>query len=130
MKADMKRGGFSLVEVIVALMILSVGVLAMGASTGYIMTQIRASELRMERMTAVRQAAETLRGEDWTTLPSYCSSATFATQRYSVSCTVSQPASNLQRVQLVSLGPGYSAGRLVVSLPDTFAISIAQPVTP
>lgn len=130
MKADMKRGGFSLVEVIVALMILSVGVLAMGASTGYIMTQIRASELRMERMTAVRQAAETLRGEDWNTLSNYCSSATFATQRYTVSCTVRQPASNLKRVQVVSLGPGYSGGRLVGSLPDTFAISLAQPVTP
>lgn len=130
MKGDMNRGGFSLVEVIVALMILSVGVLAMGASTGYIMTQIRASELRMERMTAVRQAAETLRGEDWAALPTYCSTADFSTDRYSVSCTVSQPASNLQRVQLVSVGPGYSEGRLVGSLPDTFAISLAQPVGP
>lgn len=121
-------GGFSLVEVIVAMMILSVGVLSMGAATGYIMSQIRASELRTERMSAVRQAAETLRSGDWTELEATCQGDAFTMGRYAVSCTVERANSNLKRVQLVSVGPGYSEGQLSPELSETFAISVAQPV--
>ena len=124
----MSRDGFSLVEIIIALLILSVGVLAMGASTEYIMTQIRASDLRMERLTAVRQAAETLRGSDWQALEQICAGTAFATDHYDVSCSVRQPAGNLKRVRLVSIGPGYRGGHLLHILPDTLAISVARPV--
>lgn len=123
-----QRSGFSLVEVMVALVILSIGVLAMGASTGYIMTQIRASELRTERMTAVRQTAETLRSTPWTSLEGTCGNEGFTVGAFIVKCTVLQPQANLKRVELVSTGPGYREGRLMAVVPDTFAISIAQPV--
>lgn len=121
------REGFSLVEVVVALMILSIGVLAMGASTGYIMTQIRASELRTERMTAVRHAAETLRASQWANLENICLNNDFSAGLYRVQCSVNQPQNNLKLVQLVSVGPGYFDGRLQPSVQDTFAISLAQP---
>ena len=128
MKMNMRRGGFSLVEVIVALTILTVGILAMGASTGYILAQIRASELRTERMGAMRQAAETLRAAPWSNLNSTCSSWPLVVERYRITCQVTRPNSNLARVRLVTSGPGYSGGRFVTELADTFAISLVQPL--
>jgi prepilin-type N-terminal cleavage/methylation domain-containing protein len=124
------RAGFSLVEIIAALLILSVGVIALGAATGNIMTQTRKTDLRSERMAAVRQASETLRGADWETIPGRCESQVFATGRFTVSCSVTRPASNLLRVQLVSRGPGYARGSFDPALADTVAISLARPVDP
>lgn len=127
MSATTSRDGFSLVEVIIALLILSFGILAMGASTGFIMAQIRAAELRTERMTAVRQAAETLRGVPWDNLTTTCAHEVFTVGAYDVTCSVTQPGSTLRRVQLVSTGPGYSDGQLRTGVAETFAISLPQP---
>ena len=127
---DTRSGGFSLVEVIVALFILSVGILAMGASTGHVMAQIQAAELRTERMGAIRQTAETLRGTGWDLLETTCNNAgsTFDTDNYSVSCTVSLTGSDLKKVQMITSGPGFIAGQFNTTVADTFAISIANPV--
>ena len=130
MTNDAQRSGFSLVEVIIAMMILSVGILAMGASTGHVMAQIQASELRTERMGAVREAAETLRGTAWGSLESTCSSVpdNFGTDHYTVRCSVQRPSTNLKLVQLITTGPGFLSGKFTTSVADTFAISIANPV--
>jgi prepilin-type N-terminal cleavage/methylation domain-containing protein len=124
------RDGFSLIEVIVALVILTVGVLAMGASTGYVMTQVRAAELRTDRMTAIHQVTERLRAVPWDNLETACGGQSFAAAGFTVSCTVSTPpgANNLKRVQLVSIGPGFSAGRREQSVADTMTIGIARPI--
>lgn len=126
------REGFSLIEVIVALVILSVGVLAMGASTGFVLTQVRAAELRTDRMTAVHQVAERLRAVPWDDLETACAGQSFSTADFTVSCTVSQAPGiiNLKRVQLVSTGPGFSGRRRVQSATDTMTIGIARPIAP
>lgn len=120
--------GFSLVEVIVALFILSVGVLAMGASTGHIMAQIQSAELRTERMTAVREAAEILRGSGFGNLESVCADAAnnFGTEHFGVTCTVAQPSTNLKVIEMVTTGPGFQNGRIVQSLEETSVISVAN----
>lgn len=130
MKAGAGRGGFTMIEVVVAIMILSVGVLAMGASTGYVSARSRALDLQVERLTAVRQAAETLRASGWTELEATCSARGLGTRRYPVACVVSHPAGDLKRVQLVSTGPGFRRGRLVADLADTVSIRFTRPVTP
>jgi prepilin-type N-terminal cleavage/methylation domain-containing protein len=124
------RAGFSLIEVIVAMIILSVGILAMGASTGYVLGQVRAAELRTDRMTVVHQAAERLRAVDWDALETTCAGPPFAAEGFTVSCTVSRPPSapHLKRVQLVSTGPGYRGGKLRPALPDTMTIGVARPI--
>ena len=122
------QSGFSLVELIVALVMLSAGILSMGASTGYIMNQIRLSELRSERMAAVRQAAEIIRGTTWSSVGQLCADSTFQLEQYVVSCRVTTPATTLHRVELVSAGPGYEGGRFVQGVVETFAISLAQPI--
>jgi prepilin-type N-terminal cleavage/methylation domain-containing protein len=130
MTHDTRQAGFSLIEVIVAMMILSIGILAMGASTGHVMAQIQAAELRTERMGAVRETAETLRGTAWASLESTCAGdmSGFGTEHYTVSCSVLQPSSNLKVIQLVTVGPGFEAGKFTTTVADTFAISMANPV--
>ncbi len=124
------RPGFSLVEVIIAMLILSVGVLAMGASTGFVMNQIQASQLRSERTAAVRQTTEILGGTAWGSLESVCTNAdanTFVTGNYNVRCEVSATG-NLKRVRLITSGPSFVAGRFQPVHVDTFVVSLAQPV--
>ena len=121
------RSGFSLVEVIIAILILSIGVLALGSSTGYVLSQIRSSQLRTERVTVVNQAAEQVRGTAWTSLGSTCDGSAFLTSgRFSVACSVSYPGTNLAEVLLISTGPGYAGGSFVPTVVDTFAITSSQ----
>jgi prepilin-type N-terminal cleavage/methylation domain-containing protein len=123
-----QRDGFSLIEVIVAMMILTVGILAMGASTGYVLNQVRASELRTDRVVAVRQAAEILRSEPWNSLLSGCGSAVDVDTggRYTVTYQCPSVQGNLARVHLISVGPGYAAGRLTPIVEDTTVINIRR----
>jgi prepilin-type N-terminal cleavage/methylation domain-containing protein len=125
-----RRDGFSLIEVIVAMVILSVGILAMAASTGYVLSQVRAAELRTDRMNAVHQATERLRAVKWDQLETVCSGQPYVADHFTVSCTVSRPpgAINLKRVQMVSTGPGYRGGKLLPSLADTMTMGVARPL--
>lgn len=130
MTKETQPAGFSLIEVIFAMLILSVAFLAMGASTGHVMAQIQASELRTERVGALRQAAETLRGTAWASLESVCAATnhSFDTDNYDVQCTVQLWTEDLKRVDLVTVGPGFRNGRFTATVTDSFAISIANPV--
>ncbi len=127
MSATEPRSGFSLVELLVALLILTVGILAMGGSTGYIMSQIRLSQIRTERMNAVREASEIIRGTPWSSISGLCADSTFHLNHYDVSCSASVTADNLLQVQLVSSGPGYRSGRFLQDVEERMAIGIAQP---
>jgi prepilin-type N-terminal cleavage/methylation domain-containing protein len=124
------RDGFSLIEMIVAMLILTVGILAMGASTGYVLGQVRAAELRTDRMVAVRQVAEMVRSVDFDELADACTGPAFNAGRYSVSCEVHAPTGelHLRRVELISVGPGMAGRRVQQGMVDTTAISISRPV--
>jgi prepilin-type N-terminal cleavage/methylation domain-containing protein len=123
-----QRGGFSLIEVIIAMMILTVGILAMGASTGYVLNQVRASELRTDRGIAVRQAAEMLRAEPWNALLNGCGStvAVETDDRYTVRYECPAVQGNLVRVHLISVGPGYTGPRVALGVTDTTVINIRR----
>lgn len=120
------RSGFSLVELIVALLILSVGIFAMGASSMFVLAQVRASQLQTERATAVRDAAERLRGMPWSTLETECPTRTFVSGPFTVECSIMPAGPSLRVLELVSWGPGYRSAKLVQEMADTFVISIAR----
>jgi len=62
--------GFSIVELMVALVILTVGLLSMAATTGYVATQVRAGDLRTERAAALQQVIENLKATPFSSLSS------------------------------------------------------------
>lgn len=121
------RAGFSLIEVVVSMLILSVGVLAMGASTGYVLNQVRYSELTTERSVAIREVSEQLRATDWSAVESVCANAVDV-GRYTVTCTVRQAQKHLKEVRLVSVGPGFGSGTAIGDVADTTAIVLAEPL--
>ena len=57
-----KRGGFSLVEVVIAMLVFAVGGLGLAASAAAITKQIAASGLRSDAATIARSRAEAARG--------------------------------------------------------------------
>ncbi len=64
MKAE--RGGFSLVELVVALVILTMGMLAMAAGSTFAGIQVRGAGLRSQRTAAVAAAIEQIRASAYT----------------------------------------------------------------
>ena len=56
-----RTSGFTLIEVMVAIVILAVGLMGLAGSTTYIVRQVLVSELRTERMLAVQSAIERIR---------------------------------------------------------------------
>jgi prepilin-type N-terminal cleavage/methylation domain-containing protein len=124
-----RRDGFSLIEVIIAMLVLSVGILAMGASTGYILSQIRAAELRTERVMAAQRVTAQLRAVAWDDLENACAHS-YAVDAYTVDCSVYVPpgAIHLKRVELVTTGRAYRGGRLITNAADTMLIAFARPI--
>lgn len=120
------REGFSLIEVVVAMLILTIGILAMAASTGYILSEVRMAKFRSERNVAVGEVKQQLRGIDWDNLDGACGSAVTIGD-YTVSCTVNQPSVHLKEAILVSVGPGYSAGAVDLEVVDSTALLFARP---
>lgn len=98
------REGFSLVEVIVALMVLSIGLLGMAAATGWVIRTAHYGELETARSTAFRSAVEVVRSQPFAALES--GSASFGD--HTVSWRVGAPDSrNMSRpVEFVVVGPG------------------------
>jgi prepilin-type N-terminal cleavage/methylation domain-containing protein len=62
------RDGFSIVELIIALVILTVGMLALAAGSGYTTVEVRTSALRTQRTAAVASVVEQLRSRAFDTV--------------------------------------------------------------
>ena len=121
------RGGFSLVEIIAAIMILSSGLLAMAASMTFIASQLRSSAFDTGRNMARQQVIEQLRGTFYANVTT--NSTGLAVGRYTVRWNVTPLAGNaVRQVQLITSGPGYRArqgARTVVV--DTAMFEIVNP---
>ena len=122
------RPGFSLMEVLLAMIFLSVGILAMGMSTVHVLQLVQRTALVTERNVAVKEVTEQLRAADWETLESRCGAQTFTVGRFTIECSASQPYNQLKKVELISVGPGYGAGGSLGDVADTTAMVLAEPI--
>lgn len=120
------RGGFSLIEVIVAMLILAVGILATAASTGFIFTQLNDSGADTERAAAVQQVVEQLRASPFGEIETQTEGQAITVGRYRVWWTVEdQP--NVKQVTIVSEGPGFATGEgMVDTKRETVVTSIVR----
>lgn len=122
------RGGFSLVEIIAAIMILSTGLLAMAASMTFIAAQLRSSSFDTQRNLARQQVIEQLRGTFFDNVTT--SSTGVSVGQYTVRWNVTPLAGNaIRRVQLITRGPAYRSqrqgARTIVQ--DTVMFEIVNP---
>lgn len=121
------RDGFSLIELIISLVILTVGILALAATTGYLIIQVQVSELRTERATAVQQVVEELRATPFSQIDSRAEQSAQQVGDFRLWWDVAQPEPNLRRVTVFSVGPGYEAGSGWTQVrQDSFQVSLAR----
>ena len=120
-------GGFSLVEVVVAILVLSFGLLAMAASTGYVATQLRSTTWDMQRNMARQQIIEQLKATVFANVNTNTTGQ--AVGPYTVRWNVTNVSSAERRVQIITTGPAYrtSNRRTMTTIVDTASITIASP---
>lgn len=94
------RGGFSLIEVIVAMMVLSVGLLGLAAGTGWMIRTAHFGELETKRSAALQSAVEEVRASGG---PEN-GSGTFGD--YTVEWVVGSTDALTAEVEFVVVGPG------------------------
>jgi prepilin-type N-terminal cleavage/methylation domain-containing protein len=118
--------GFSLIEIIVAIVVLAVGMLAMAASTGYMSAEIRNSTFNTQRLMAREQIIERLRATPFDNVASSASVTTVG--RFDLTWTVTFPNNNLKQVLVIAAGPAYRTGRGPrTNVVDTVLISLSRP---
>lgn len=121
-----RRAGFTLVEVMVALVILATGILGLAATTMYVVRQTTFGELTTERAAAMQSVLEQLRAMDYDSVDSGSDSV----GAFTVNWTTTN-SSRSKLVTIVTVGPGLrsngGAPALSPAVADTFIYRIIQP---
>jgi len=126
-RAGGSRAGFTLIEVLVALVVLTVGVLALAGATAVAVRQVVLADVTTERAAALQSVIEGLRARPYDSLTA--GSDTVGT--FSATWTVSSTKRS-KVLSIVTLGPGLESAyggmpRLAAQVRDTFVYRIARP---
>ncbi len=121
------RGGFTIIEMLVALVVVSVGLLAMASVMGTLVLQTRAADIRTERSFAVQQTAERLRAQSFSAITDRAEADAVTVGSYDVWWRVASSTSNKRQMQVFTKGPGYVPGAgFIAAKRDTFQITLAR----
>ena len=99
---DTRRGGFTIVEVIIAMIILTVGVLGLAGTTAYFVRQTTLSSLMTERSTAFQTILDRLQSQEYDSV----TAGTDSVGIYLVRWTSTNNGSQNKTVTLITVGPG------------------------
>lgn len=119
--------GFSLVELIFAVVILAVGMLGLAGTTAYLTRQATLADLQTERSAAMMAAVERIRAMDYDNI----SSSIDSIGHYEVRVYV-VTGSDTKALALVTTGPGLASDGtgmpiLHTAVADTFTYSVLKP---
>ena len=119
-------GGFTIVELMVALIIFAIGILGLAATTSFVVRQTTLSEITTERAAAVQQVIEQLKATDYDAIATGGEDV----GPFEVEWTVS--AGNRSKLVVIkTTGPGLVTGQGTPSLQsnveELFAYRIVQP---
>ena len=125
---DRKRSGFSLVELMVAVVILSVGVLSMAGTSIWAVRQVTLSWLTTERSVARQSAIETILAGPYAN--AIGGSGTFGS--FDVNWTLTDDAGNFRTLEIVTVGLGKAKGTegmtmFSTEVADTVFLTYASP---
>ena len=127
-RAD-SAGGFTIIEVLIAIVILAVGMLALATTSIFATTRVKLADLRTEQSVAVQQAVELLRSMPYDSIRARTYTNALSVNAYDVWWNVTPQGRFLNRVTLFTEGPGYDAGSgWVEAERDTFLVEIAETV--
>lgn len=122
------RGGFTLVELVVALVILAVGILGLAGTTAYVVRQVAVAGMQTERTAALQAGIERIRAIGFDNI----GSGTDTVGDYIVDWQVVSTGTNSKTMRIRTTGPGYvSTGNGMPSLSsaaqDTFTYVLLRP---
>lgn len=125
---DRRIWGFSLVELIVSIVILSIGVMSLAGTSTWVVRQVTLSRLITQRAVARQSAMERVMADSFATITG--GSDNFGI--FDVSWLVTVDGGTFKTVQVVTVGPGRvsgTAGNAALSsrLADTVFLRIASP---
>lgn len=129
MFAPKDRRGFSMVEVVVAIVVLAVGVLGLGGTTAYIIRQITLADVMTERAAALSSVIERVQAMDYDSVASGNDSIGVFTVRW----TSASESSQTKLVTIITMGPGLATSAansfpiLANNVPDTFVYRVLKP---
>lgn len=119
--------GFTIVEVIIAIVILAVGMLALATTSIFATTQVKVADLKTEQSLAVQEAVEQLRAGPWSSVTTRALNSGIQAGSYTVWWDVASINSHLRRVDVYTRGPGYISGQGWTAVDtDTFSVEIAN----
>lgn len=120
------RAGFSLVEVVIAIVILAVGVLGLAGTTALVVRQVTLGEMTTKRAAAFQTAIEQMRALEWEEI----GGGSTTVGDYVVSWWVDSEYTQSKVMKIATLGPGVSTSggfpTLVQNVADTFTYRLLR----
>jgi prepilin-type N-terminal cleavage/methylation domain-containing protein len=104
-RAAERRGGFTIIEVIIAMIILTIGVLGLAGTTAFIVRQINLSDLMTERSVAFQTIVDRVQSLPYDNVVSGSDSVGI----YAVTWSVVNNGGQNKIVTIETLGPGISS---------------------
>ncbi len=123
----MKNEGFTIVEVLIAIVILAVGMLALATTSIFATTQVKVADLKTEQSLAVQQVTEMLRAMPYDSLENRVEDSAEHVGSFDVWWSMTPQGRFLSTVTVFTRGPGYQIGSgWVPEERDTFVVEIAH----
>lgn len=125
------RDGFTMVEVIIAIVILAFGLLGMAGTTAVLVRQITLADVATKRSAALQTTIERLRAADFNSLVTTLQSGTDSVGPFQVQWAVTAPSNQWAEVEVITTGPGLGNGTggfpmLSNAVSDTFSYRILR----
>jgi type IV pilus assembly protein PilV len=127
-RSDAREGGFSLVELVIAVMILAFGVLSMAATTAFVVRQVTLADVNTERAAAYQTVIERIRATNANTL----GGGSQTVGSYAVTWTITDSTTLSKTVRVITQGPGLAKDTSSVipsiqnNVLDTFTILVLK----
>lgn len=126
------RRGYSLVELVIAVVILAVGILGLAGATSWAVRQVNVADLRTERAMVVQSVLERLKAADFDDVRNGQKDGSGGLRPFTTEWTTTEENYDLVAVEVVTVGPGYQPrqGAMPVLVPnkaDTFHFQIPRP---
>jgi len=123
-----RRAGFTIVEVIVAMMVLAVGVLGLAGTTAHIVRQVTLADIMTERAAALQTAVERVQATDWDAVGTGSDSVGI----YGVEWSSTLVGAQLKEVTIITYGPGLETSAdnqpiFAQQVADTFSFRVVRP---
>ena len=121
--------GFTIVEVIVAMMVLAIGVLGLAGTTAHIVRQVTLADIMTERAAALQTAVERVQATDWDAVGTGSDSVGI----YGVEWSSALVGAQLKEVTIITYGPGLETSAdnpypiFGQQVADTFSFRVVRP---